>query len=305
MQKIKQKNKIVVWLQAIRVFSLTASVVPVLIGAAIAFAGKEAVSWELFPLVLFCSVMFQIGTNMVNDYYDFKKGIDTAESYGSSRCLVDGLLNPGQMLIAGLVAFALGILGGFVLIYFRGYPILLLGVIGFVGGLCYTAMPISYKYFALGDAAVFILMGPLMVIGSYFCLTGKYDNSVLFISIPVGFLVAAILQANNTRDINHDRQAGVKTIASLLGLNKAKFSYISLLVGAYLVLTATVLLGVLNWWALIVFASLPLAAKNIKTIYSCSDSRIESIATLDVMTAKLHLAFGVLLMAGILLGKFF
>ncbi len=302
MQKTKPKNIFALCLQAVRVFSLTASAVPVLIGAAIAFAGKEAVSWGLFPLVLFCSVMFQIGTNMINDYYDFKKGIDTEASYGSSRCLVDGLLRPAQMLTGGLGAFALGILGGFVLIYFRGWPILLLGVVGFLGGLCYTAKPISYKYFALGDVAVFILMGPLMVIGSYFCLTGHYDNSVLFISIPVGFLVTAILQANNARDINHDSRIGVKTVALLLGLDRTKFCYVSLLVGAYLAVIVMVLTGVLGWWALIVFASLPLTAKNIKTICRCSDSCPESIVGLDVMTAKLHLAFGVLLMAGILLG---
>ena len=302
MQKIKRRNNFFVWLQAIRVLLLTASVVPVSIGAAAAFADREDVFWGLFPLVLFCSMLFQAGTNMINDYYDFKKGIDTADSYGSSRCLVDGLLKPAQMLTGGLVAFALGILGGFVLIYFRGLPVLLLGVVGFLGGLCYTAKPISYKYFALGDAAVFILMGPLMVIGSYFCLTGHYNNSVLFISLPVGFLVTAILQANNARDISRDSRAGIKTVALLLGLEKAKICYVSLLVGAYLAVIVMVLTGVLSWWALIVFASLPLTAKNIKTICSCSDSCPESIVDLDVMTAKLHLAFGVLLMGGILLG---
>jgi len=301
----KQNNNMLIWLQAIRPFSMTASIVPVLLGAAIAFASKEPALWSLLPLVLFCSVMFQIGTNMVNDYYDFKKGLDAVDSYGSSRCLVDGLIGPKKMLIAGLLAFAIGIAGGFVLIYFRGLPILLLGVIGFLGGLCYTAMPISYKYFALGDAAVFLLMGPLMVIGSYFCLTGDYDSSVLVISIPVGFLVTAILHANNTRDITHDSQAGIKTVASLLGLKKAKVSYISLIAGAYLAVVIMVVVGILSYWSLLILITLPIALKNIKTIQSCSDSSIEMIADLDVMTAKLHLTFGVLLMLSILLGKFF
>jgi len=144
-----------------------------------------------------------------------------------------------------------------------------------------------------------------MVIGSYFCLTGHYDNSILFISIPIGFLVTAILQANNARDIGRDSQAGIKTVAVLLGLERAKVCYIFLLLGAYIAAVVMVLMGILNLWVLIVFCSLPLALKNIKTIYNCSGSCVESIASLDVMTAKLHLMFGVLLMAGILLGKFF
>ncbi len=100
-------------------------------------------------------------------------------------------------------------------------------------GFFYTARPVGYKYFALGDALVFTLMGPLMVIGSYFVLTGSYNHAVPIASLPVGCLVAAILHANNMRDIQHDCDAQVRTVANLLGHDRARFEYYALVGGAY------------------------------------------------------------------------
>ena len=189
------------WIQAIRVFSLTASIIPVLVGAALAFALPVDADWRLFPLIFVAGVLYHAATNLINDYYDFRNCVDTADSRGGSRVIVDNILTPRQVLIAGRLMFAVGAALGLILVVIRGLPMLIIGVVGFLGGLFYTAKPVGYKYLALGDFGVFIFMGPMMVIGAFYALTGTYNNTILLVSLPVGFLVAAILSAKNLRDI--------------------------------------------------------------------------------------------------------
>jgi len=194
------------WIQAIRVFSFTASILPVFVGAALTLYQKEPIAWGLFPIVIICSILFQAATNLISDYDDFKNGVDQDYTFGSSRVIVEKLLTPGQVRNAAFLAFGIGCLLGLLLVYFRGIPLLMLGIIGLMGGYLYTGKPIGYKYIALGDLCVFILMGPLMVIGSYFTLTGTYHTDILLASLPIGCLVSAILFANNLRDIHHDTE---------------------------------------------------------------------------------------------------
>ncbi len=291
-----------IWLQAVRAFSFPASIVPVAVGAVMAARFDGPVAWWLVPFVAIASVLMHAGTNLVSDYFDFRKGVDRDYTYGSSGVLVQGLLTPRQVFIGGLVLFATACGIGLLFIAVRGWPILALGVVGLLGGLFYTARPIGTKYIALGDVWVFTLMGPLMVIGSYFVLTGSYSHAVLIASIPVGCLVAAILHANNMRDIQHDREAHVRTVANLLGHGGARIEYYVLVGGAYIAVVAMILSGLLSLWALLVFITAPLAVKNVFRVRHSQPRQPEAIATLDVQTAQLHLAFGLLLSLGILLG---
>ncbi len=200
--------------------------------------------------------------------------------------------------------FVLGFLLGLILVYYRGAPIFWLGVIGLLGGFFYTGKPIGYKYIALGDLLVFTLMGPLMVIGSYYVLTGTFHTHVLFVSLPIGFPVTAILHANNLRDIVHDTQANVRTLANLFGLKAAKIEYHLLVVAAYLSVVLMVVGGVVKPWVLIVFLSLPPAVKNMKTINGAQQNNEGAIALIDVQTAQHHFLFGILLTVGLVLSAF-
>jgi 1,4-dihydroxy-2-naphthoate octaprenyltransferase len=110
---------------------------------------------------------------------------------------------------------------GLPIIFARGEVILVLGIVGILGGFFYTGWPIGYKYVALGNFFVFLLMGPLMVIGTFYALTGQYSADVLYISLPIGFLVANP-SANNLRDIIHDQKASIKTLAAVAGNGYAK-----------------------------------------------------------------------------------
>ena len=294
----------VIWLQAVRPFSFTASMVPVLLGAALGAYFEFDVIWPILPLVVTASLLIHAGTNLMSDYYDFKKGVDKDYTFGSSGVLTNMLLSPKKVFIASIIAFAAASAIGLILVVFRGTPMLIIGIVGLAGGILYTAKPINYKYFAAGDIFVFILMGPLMVIGSFLAMTGKYTNNVLLISLPVGFLVTAILHANNLRDITHDKKAGIKTLAIILGHKKAILTYHILIAAAFISILLMMAIGILPLWSIIVFLSAPIAIKNIKSALNAQLESPQSIATLDVQTAQFHLTFGVLLIASILLGTF-
>lgn len=300
LSEVKKVSRVRVWLQAIRVFSFPASIVPVFVGAALVIYYERPAAWGLFPLAIVCSVLLNAGANLVCDYFDFIKGVDEDYTYGSSKVIVEGLLEPKQVLTGGLIMLAAGAVLGLVFVAVRGRPMLVIGAIGLAGCFFYGGRPLGLKYIALGDIMVFVLMGPLMVIGTFLALTGGYNNGVLLVSLPVGFLVAAILSANNLRDIKHDTEAGVKTIANILGHRGARLEYYALIVGAYTAVVIMLITAVLPTWSLLVFISVPLAIKNIKTVAKCPPQNTGSIASLDVQTAQLHLVFGVLLTASIL-----
>jgi 1,4-dihydroxy-2-naphthoate octaprenyltransferase len=126
----------------------------------------------------------------------------------------------------------------------------------------------------------------------------------VYTSIPLGLLITGILQANNLRDIIHDRQANIKTLATVFGGGFAKGEYVFLILGAYLTVVALVVLNILSVWALLVFLSLPIALKNMNMIKGVKIEDTGKIAMLDAMTAQLTLVFGVLLSISIIITKF-
>lgn len=297
-------NPVRAWIQASRPFSFTASMTPVFLGAVLVpYLGRSA-RWELLPLIAIASLLMHAATNMVSEYFDYRKGVDRPDTYGGSRVLVDHLLPPAQLFLGSLVLFGIAACIGLVFIAIYGWPILMLGLVGMLGGFFYTAAPVGYKYLGLGDLCVFVLMGPLMVIGSFYVLTGSWDMRVLLISLPVGFLVAAILSGNNLRDILHDTQAGINSTATVLGARWARLEYSGLIVGAYAATVAMIAFGILPLWSLLTLLTLAPAVKNIKTAMTSRPDRPQAIAALDVQTAQLHLPFGILLMISVMLGAY-
>ena len=296
------RSQFSIWLQAIRAFAFPASVVPVLVGAMLALQYKVAIRWELFPVVILCAVLYHAATNLISDYFDYQKGVDKDYTFGSRRVVVDGLLSARQILAGAWVLFGAGIALGMILLAVRGMPMFWIGLIGLLGGYLYCGQPVGFKYIALGDVGVFALMGPMMVIGSFYALTGTFNPAIIYVSIPVGLLTAAILHANNTRDIAHDTSAKIRTFAGVIGHGAAKVEYYLLVGGAFVAVAIMVWKHILPLWSLIVFISAPPAIKNIKAMAVSHPGKIEDIATLDVFTAQHNLMFGVLLSISIAVG---
>lgn len=283
-----------VWLVALRPVSFTASVIPVLIGTAIAAA--DEFHPLLFVLALAGSMAIHAGTNLVNDYFDHVKGTDNEASLGQSGVIQRGMLTQGAVLRGGMVAFAAGTVIGLVITVLTGWPVLALGVASVLAGYFYTASPFSLAYRGLGEVVVFIFMGPVIVVGAYYVQTETWGWAPFVASIPVGLLVAGILHANNVRDIETDRRNGKWTLAALAGRPLADYEYVALMLGGYAVVVAMTVAGSAPWPVLITLLSLPLALRLVRF-----EARQESARGLNVVlaqTAGLHMIFGLLLAAG-------
>ena len=240
---------------------------------------------------------------MVNDVVDYRKGVDTPLNFGHSGVFVEGSMSARAGHAYGIALFGAAALIGVALAVLRGPGVLAFGAVGLVGGYLYTGGPKGYKYLALGDIAVFFLMGPLMVIGTSYVITGEvWLWRVVWASLPVGFLVAAILEANNLRDLDTDRQAGVRTVAGLLGFDGAKAEYVMSVAAAYVIVVALAVTRVSSWWSLLVMATLPISVPLVRVVLSAPRPGSRRLGLAMVRTAMLHMAFGAALVVGLAVG---
>jgi len=291
--RVRQRAR--TWWGAVRPWSYTAAVIPVLLGAAIAAYDRVFNGWTVL-LALIGSIAIQMGTNLTNDYYDFRKGADSSTSLGTGGSLLRGDLTPRQVFIGGILAFGVGIAIGLYLVSLTGPFIFWLGLFSVAVGFFYTAGPFALAYVGLGEVAVFIFMGPVMVIGSYYVQAQTVTWPVVLASLPVGFLVAAILHANNLRDLESDKKIGKRTLATLLGRAGANVEYYVLVLGTYLSLAVMVLAGIAPWLTLISIVTLPFAIKLMRIV--AAETEPKKLHPVLRQTARLHMQFGLLLVIG-------
>ena len=287
--------------EVMRPFSFTASVLPIAVGGAFALS-QGRMNWFLFLAALIGGVGLHIGTNVINEIYDVRHGIDSITSPRMSMAILKGRISERDAFVVAWAGFLIALLMGIVLALNRGWLIVLLGAIGFIGGYFYTAPPFQYKYRALGLPLVFVLMGPLMVVGSYFAVTGRFDPNLLVASVPVGLLVTAILHGNEWRDVAEDTRHGFTTLSAQLGRDAAHWVYVMLVLGAYVAVGLAVMVGALPKLALLTLLSLPLMAWILRDAERGAEGHLRAIAMIDLMTARLHSAFGALLLVGLVAG---
>ncbi len=206
-----------VWMIAARPKTLTAAVIPVLSGSALAFHEVGMHLWWITVTALISSLCIQIGTNYVNDAIDFSKGADTHERLGPLRVSQQGLIAPGVLLRGAAVIFAIATLSGFFLVLHGGIPILVIGILSILFGYGYTSGPLPLAYNGLGELFVLIFFGVVAIGGMYFLHTGTYSLGAFVLGIQIGMLATLIIMINNLRDINTDRVAGKRTLAVILG----------------------------------------------------------------------------------------
>jgi 1,4-dihydroxy-2-naphthoate polyprenyltransferase len=290
-----------VWIQAIRAPSLTAAAIPVLLGMAVA-ARDGFFSLPRLLLALVGAMAIQAGTNLINDYYDYRSGADLEQTLGPSMVIQRGLLTAEQVWRGGVVAFAIGAALGLVLVYLAGWPILWIGAASVAAGYFYTAKPLALAYVALGELTVFIFMGPAIVLGTYFVMAEKFTWPALWASIPLGFVVAGILHANNIRDIETDRRHGKRTLATILGRTGAKRELVALDVAAYATTLIAVLTRELPWVALAVFITVPRALDQIRIVMRESEPKKLNLALMR--SVQLHMEFGLVLTLAMLVAAF-
>lgn len=290
------------WWRAARPFSLTASIVPVLVGGALA-AFHSNFSLLLFLEMLVASILIQIGANYVNEYYDYVKGLDTVDSIGIGGVIVSQQLPAKTVLRGGLVVFAIAVLIGIHISMLAGWEVFAVGLICILSAYVYTGGPWPIAYTPFGEIQVFIFMGLIMVGLSYYIHTSTLNGAILLTALPVAGIVAAILLSNNIRDIEEDTAIGRRTIAVLYGKDRAHILYRFLLSIAYFSPPVGVALGWLPWPALLPLITFPQAIKA-DMIIRRGVSNLE-LAPAVPITANLHGRFGILLAAGIVIGTLF
>jgi 1,4-dihydroxy-2-naphthoate octaprenyltransferase len=301
-------SQIALWWRAVRPFAFTVSLIPPIMGALIAAVENPGHEFSLFRFILagIGCMTAHAGANLLSDYYDFKTRVDRDGTFGSSGLLVSGIMSPEQILRGGAIALVLaGVIGAYLVLVTPGGTFLIwLILIGGLLGIFYTAKPFEFKYHALGDLAVFISFGPAMVLGAYFVQAHHFSWKPVLYSIPIGLLVDAVLHSNNLRDIASDGVVKIKTVPILIGEKWAKRMYQALVFGAYFIILLLVLSGGLTAFALLVFLSLPLAVKLVNVVRHKETVPAEKFAVIDAATAQLHLAFGLLMVIGLIIRYF-
>jgi len=292
------RARLAVWWRATRPFSFTASATPVLVGSAAAFRDHRFHP-DLFVITLVASVAIQAATNLINEYYDAVRGVDTPDSVGPSGVIVLGLLPPRAVLWGGVILFAFAGLLGISLVLAAGWPILAVGILSVLAGYAYTGGPVPIGYIGLGDLLVFIFMGPVIVLGAYYVQARALAAAPLWASLPVAALVTAILVVNNLRDIEDDRRKGKRTLATLIGPRGTRLEYALLAAGAYATVAAGVVARALPPAALVTFLTIPRAVRLCRNIYTNVGA---GPLTRDLRdTAGLHQRVGLLLAVAFLL----
>ena len=220
---------------AARPRTLPAAIAPVLVGsAAVVYEVGELPRVGAFFAALVGSIFIQVGTNLVNDYSDAKRGADTVDRLGPVRVTAAGLVAPRSVLVATWVAFGIAMVAGIYLATVAGPEILAVGAVSILAGVLYTAGPRPYGYAGLGELFVFVFFGLVAVNGSYYVQLEELDLLPLGLSISVGLLATAILVVNNVRDIDTDRRAGKNTLAVRLGRERTRRLYVALIALAYI-----------------------------------------------------------------------
>jgi len=288
------------WIRLARIPFLTASVIPTVLGAVIAWNLHNSFRMGYFVLTLIGAVCLHMGTNIINDYFDFQSGCDVINVdgfppiTGGSHVLVEGLIKPRNAYIAAISLFSVPTIIGVILSLTVGWMVIILGFIGVISGYFYVQHLATR---GLGEVAVGINFGPLMVFGSYYVQAQKLSFAPFITSVPVGLLITAVLWINEIPDYEADKKVNKKTLVVRVGRKRAADLYGIIVLGAYAWTMMMVMLGQMPLASVSVVLTLPVAIKAIATARKYYDNPRTMIAA-NLSTIKIHILFGLLMVVG-------
>lgn len=294
-----QNSKFSAWIQATRPRVFTASFVPM--GLATVIAVQDG-GFDIFKFILsLLGVMFlQTTANLVNEYMDFRRGSDELKQAGQSMTLKQKLLTPQEVLMGAIFVTVVGSLIGLYLLFQSGPWLWWIGIGGVLIAIAYTAGPFPLAYNGLGEVAAGVFMGPMIVLGAYYVMSPDISPErgleLCLISFPIMFTTAAILHANNIRDLEADRAANKRTLAVLFGRKIARIEYIVLLAACYLSQVILVIIGWMPPTTLITLLTIPIALRLINIFNT--ETEVSILHPAQGNTAKLHGQIGLLMVIG-------
>ena len=294
------------YLLATRPQFLPGIIIPVGVGAAAAWRAAGAFDLPLFLLTIAAAVLYHGGMNALNDYFDSINGTDEINTgaltpfTGGSRFIQTGLLTRAETFGLGASLVAAGSAIGLWLAIETTPLLLVIGAAGLFSGFFYSAPPIFLAGRGLGELTVGLNFGLFAVTGSYVVQTSTIAAEAVFASLPVAFLITALLYVNEFPDYEADRASGKRTLVVRLGPRRARYGLAAIVAGAYLSVAAGLLLGHLPLSALITFASLPVAAAGVRGLvrdYAGGARLLPAIKSIILA----HLLTGLLLAAALVL----
>jgi len=289
------------WGIAVRPKTLIVSIAPVLLGLSLSIHNENFNSILIGILTLSSAILIQIGTNLINDLYDFISGADDINRLGPERAVQSGILSQKEIKFGAFFCFILALCIGIYLVFIGGMPIFLIGSFALMSGYCYTAGPYPLGYNGLGDIFVFIFFGLIAVPGTYYLQNNiLFDIDSIFIGCSIGCIAVAILCVNNIRDIKSDQKAGKKTLAVRFGRYPIIILYDVMIILSY-VCILFIFLGKTFYWDLslcLLMFSLPIAIKLIIDIHNKFGKELNSVLS---DTANFMRVFSTLLIIGIVL----
>lgn len=286
-------KSIAVYWRMTRPHTLTASFVPVVVGTAVVAPRVESIRLDLFVAMLIASMLIQIATNLFNEYYDYKRGLDTEESVGIGGSIVRDGFKPGTILAFALTLYGISALLGVYLCIETSWWLLVVGLISMFVGYIYTGGPLPIAYTPFGEMVAGFFMGYIIIAISAYLQIGYVPTEAIAISIPVAILIGSILLANNIRDLDNDKVNGRKTIACLVGHRRAVYVLIGFFAAAVLSLIIAVLAFEVSWFALLALLSIPLMIKTVRLFWE--DLPPEQLMPGMAQTGKVNTIFGLLL----------
>ncbi len=294
-----QQNKARAWYQALRPRVFTATYVPMGLAGIIAL-DDEVFEAPIFLLALIGTLLLQSAANLINEYADYRRGADRLKQAGQGMTIKQKILPPRSVLYGAILTTLSGCLIGLFLLAQSGPLLWLIGIGGVLVAITYTAGPFPLAYHGLGEIAVAIFMGPAIIVGAYYVMSPSVTDSrigeLCLISLPIAFMVAAILHANNIRDMDADRAVNKRTLAVIFGIRFARAEYMFLVLGTFVAQLLLILFGILPISTLLTLITLPEALRLIH-IFNTSQA-IPLLHQAQGRTAKLHGQFGLLVVVG-------
>lgn len=290
-----------VWWTLTRPHTLTAAFVPVFIGTALALP-YTSINVTLFIMMLLACLIIQAATNMINEYYDFKRGLDHEGSVGIGGAIVREGVKPKTVLNLAFVLFGIATLIGIYICMQTSWWLAVIGTICMAVAYFYTGGPVPIAYTPFGEIVAGLFMGNIIILLSYYVQANVITVESVLISMPISILVGAILLANNIRDLDGDKENGRKTLAILVGRKKAVQVLASMFTLSYLLIIVLILLNIASLWLLLVLLSIPKPIQATKGF-------IGKTIPLQMMpamkaTAQTNTLFGLLLSIGLVLAYF-
>lgn len=286
-----------VWWSAVRPATLAASVAPVLAGTAIAVhEGGPRLGAGLLALLV--GVAMQVGVNFANDYSDHVRGADTTR-VGPVRAASSGVVRPDRVKWAAIAAFAVAAVAGLVLSVVTDPRLLVVGVACLLAGWLYTGGPRPYGYFGLGEVFVFLFFGLVATVGTVYVETLRVTPLAILAGCAMGSLATAILVLNNLRDMETDRAAGKRTLATRIGRAPTLALLVVLVCVAFAVPIVAFVTGVAAVTVMLVQFDIPIAAVPVRIAFATT-APPALVRALKRM-AMAELAYALLLTLGLLL----